>query len=248
MKRLLVLFLFVAGIQANAQVQPAELLSGKPYIEVTGTSETEITPDEIYVVITLQERAENKEKLNIEKQEETLKNSLKELGIDLSNLTLNNANSDYRKVKSLGKDVIISKSYTLKIAQAEMLSKVYEKLDKMNAFDAYISKLSHSKITEYQKENRLKAIKAAKDKAEYLLVAIGKQAGQPLQVIEADNSVQNTPYNYYNNYYYRGGRVGNAVQSYNSANSVSEGGAGNDDISIKKIKVVSSFLVKYEIK
>ena len=81
-----------------------------------------------------------------------------------------------------------------------------------------------------------------------ILVAIGKQAGQPLQVIEADNSVQNTPYNYYNNYYYRGGRVGNAVQSYNSANSVSEGGTGNDDISIKKIKVVSSFLVKYEIK
>lgn len=248
MKRLLVLLASVCYLNAHSQVQPPEQLNGKPYIEVTGTSETEITPDEIYIVITLQERAENKEKLNIEKQEETLKSSLKELGIDLSNLSLNNANSDYRKVKSLGKDVIISKSYTLKIAQADMLSKVYEKLDKMNAFDAYISKLSHSKITEFQKENRLKAIKAAKDKAEYLLAAIGKQAGQPLQVIEADNSVQNTPYSYYNNYYYRGGRVGNAVQSYNSVNSVSDGNSGSEDISIKKIKVVSSFLVKYEIK
>jgi len=247
MKRFAIVLAIMLFMQVKSQGQPPEMFNGKPFIEVTGTSETEITPDEIYVVITLQERAENKEKLNIEKQEETLKSSIKELGIDLTNLTLNNANSDYRKVKTLGRDVIISKSYTLKIGQAEMLSKVYEKLDKMNAYDAYISKLSHSKITEFQKENRLKAIKAAKDKAEYLLVAIGKQAGKPLQVIESDNSFQNTPYNYYNNYYYRGGRASNAVQSYNSFNSVSESGTTGDDISIKKIKVVSSFLVKYEI-
>ena len=56
------------GAKLNAQVSP----DPKPFIEVTGTSETEISPDEIYITITLLERAENKEKLSIEKQENNL--------------------------------------------------------------------------------------------------------------------------------------------------------------------------------
>ena len=51
--------------------QPTE--NKKPFIEVTGSGETEIIPDEIYITITLQERQEGKDKLSIEKQEENLK-------------------------------------------------------------------------------------------------------------------------------------------------------------------------------
>lgn len=229
----------------NAQSLNVPSFIDKPFIEITGTSETEITPDEIYITITLQERAENKEKLSIDKQEDALKTNLKELNIELSNLTLNTANSDFRKIKSIGKDVIISKSYTLKLNNAEILNKVYEKLDLINAHDAYISKLNHSKIIDFQKENRIKAIKAAKEKAEYLLITIGKQAGNPIQVIETENSTHNTPYNYYNSYY-RGRNLANTAQSYNAYTSESE--SNKQDISIKKIKVVSSFVVKYEIK
>src|SRR5687767_2976433 len=71
----------------------------RPHIEITGTSETEITPDEIYITIMLQERMEGKEKLLIEKQEQDLKQNLKELGIDISNITLNNFVADFKKVR-----------------------------------------------------------------------------------------------------------------------------------------------------
>jgi len=240
-KTILILAMFIFGLKVN-QAQTAETLTTKPFIEVTGTSETEVTPDEIFITITLQERAENKEKLNIEKQEEDLKQNLKELGIDLSNLTLNSANSDFRKIKSLKKDVIISKSYILKITNSELIGKVYERLDKINAHDAFISKLNHTKILEYTKENRIKAIKAAKDKAEYLLIAVWKQAGNPIQIIEVDNSINNTPYNYNN--YSSMRMASNAMQSYSD---VDNGSSDKDEISIKKIKIKSSFLVKYEI-
>lgn len=211
-----------------------------PFIEVTGTSETEVTPDEIYISITLQERMENKEKVTIEKQEIDLKQNLKDLGIDLSNLTLNSADADYSKIRKSTKEVLISKSYVVKITGTEVLTKLYEGLDKMNAFDAHISKLSHSKMIEFTKENRIKAIKAAKDKVEYLLAAAGKQSGKVLQITETDNSVINPLY--HSNY--RGGRSSMAQAYSNTAMSI---GDNQDEISIKKIKIISSFLVKYEI-
>jgi uncharacterized protein YggE len=219
--------------------QPTE--NKKPFIEVTGSSETEIIPDEIYITITLQERQEGKDKLSIEKQEENLKQNLKEINIDLGNLSLNNANADFRKIRSFKKDFVTSKTYLLKVNTTDMVAKVYERLDKINAHDAYISKLNHSKILEYTKENRIKAIKAAKDKVEYLSAAIGNQIGAAIEIIETENSVQNNPYAY--NYY--NARASNISQNY--SNNIDSGDTSNDEIAFKKIKIKASFLVKYEI-
>jgi uncharacterized protein YggE len=239
-KTVLAAFIFscvITGLKCQTYENPA-----KPYIEVTGTSDTEITPDEIYITITLQERMENKEKLLIEKQEQDLKQNLKELGIDIANITLNNFFADYQKIKSNKKDVINSKSYTLKVGSADMVSKVYERLDRINAHDAYISKLTHSKILDYTKENRIKAIKAAKEKAEYLLTAVGKQSGTPLQILETNNVIYNP---LYDNQYTRGARASNTMQMLASVDNPAED--ASEEISIKKIKISSSFLVKYEI-
>ncbi len=213
----------------------------KPYIEATGSSETEIVPDEIYITITLQERQDGKDKLTIDKQETDLKQNLKEIGIDIANLSLNAANADFRKIKSFKKDVVTSKSYSLKVGNADMVTKVYERLDKINAYDAYISKLNHSKILEFTKENRIKAIKAAKDKVEYLAAAVGNQLGAPIQITETINSVENNPYGNPYNY-----RMSNAVQSY-GGNLMDSSESVGDEISFKKIKIKASFLVKYEI-
>jgi len=236
-KSILILAVLVFGIKPLIG-QTAD--TKKAFIEATGSSETEIVPDEIYITITLQERQDGKDKLTIEKQEDDLKQNLKEVGIDISNLSLNTANADFRKIKSFKKDVVTSKSYVLKVGNADMVTKVYERLDKINAHDAYISKLNHTKILEFTKENRIKAIKAAKDKVDYLAAAVGNQLGAPIQITETLNSVENNPHGYYYN-----GRMSNAVQSYGGMeNSESVG----DEISFKKIKIKASFLVKYEIK
>jgi len=232
------IFLFSCFLSLNAgslfsqTTEPA-----KPYIEVTGTSETEITPDEIFITITLQELVVSKEKVTIEKQEEDLKTNLKEIGIEISDLVLNTANADYRRIKTFKKDLVTVKSYILKVSSAEMVDKVYKRLDKINVHDAYISKLSHSKIIDFTKENRIKAIKAAKDKAEYLLIAVYELPGRPISITETDNFVEGTGLNV------RGARyLSNAYQSYSSIES------GGEEVAIKKIKIRSGFLVRYEIK
>lgn len=235
MKQLFLILCLTLASSNLATSQNSGEVIGKNFIEVTGTSETEVTPDEIYVTITLLERMDGKEKVTIEKQETDLKKNIKELGIDLTDLTLNSADADYGKVRRSTKDVLIKKSYLLKVRSADLLGKVYERLDKINAHDAFISKYSHSKILELQKENRIKAVKAAKEKVDYLLVALGQQAGKPIEVREQENYVQNAPMANYSNVRTMQMRTDKMSEETES------------EISFKKIMIRSSFLVKYEI-
>lgn len=234
MKNTILVLLLCLSFVGRAQ----DAASQKAYIEVNGTAETEVVPDEIYLHITLLERMEGKDKITIEKQEAELKKHLKDLDIDLSNLSLQTAMADYGSVRKKTKDVLISKSYTLKLSTTAQLAKVYERLDQMNAQDAYISKQTYSKVIELQKENRIKAIKLAKEKAEYLLAAIGQQAGMPLQVSEVENYVEGD--NNYGAQRMAGRLMANSVETTRFSN--------NDDvIEFKKIKVRNTFVIRFEI-
>lgn len=236
MKKLVALFV-IACLGSHLVTAQTTGKTDEKFIEVSGTSEMEVVPDEIYITITLMERMEGKEKITIDKQEADLKKHIRELGIEAAHLVLNSANADYGKVRRATKDVLINKSYTLKVAGTDMLAKVYERLDKMNAHDAYISRYTHSKILDYQKENRIKAVKAAKEKAEYLLAALGKKAGAPLQIVETDNYVQDQPPVVY----------GRAMAYMNVAQNYENEKVAETELSFKKIKIRSGFLVKYEI-
>ncbi|MFN5843467.1 MAG: SIMPL domain-containing protein, partial [Bacteroidota bacterium] len=115
----------------------------QPYIEVNGTAEKEVVPDEIFISITLREKYVDKTKITIDIQEESLINALKNIGIDLSNLYLSDANADYVKVYWQKKDVLTRKDYTLKVSNATAVGNVFIELDKIKITDAYVSKVNH---------------------------------------------------------------------------------------------------------
>jgi hypothetical protein len=213
----------------------------KPYIEVTGMAEKEIIPDEIYIAITIRERHEGREKISIDKQEADLKEAIKSIGISLDNLSLSDANANYIRVKWSKKDVITKKEYVLKVENALTVGKVFEKLDKLKIIDAYISKVSHSRILEFEKEVRVMAIKAAKEKADYLLEAIGEQTGKALKVNEVNpNYLQDDSY-----LNVRGAR--NEGYSY-FIDGVKMKSSDKVVTQFKKIKLQASIYVKFEIK
>lgn len=211
----------------------------KPFIEVNGVAEQEIIPDQIYISIIIREKYENKEKITIESQEEKLKILLKEINIPTSNLYLSDANADYVKVKFRTKDVLTKKDYTLKVSNATAVGQVFQQLEKLEINDANVSKVSHSKIDSLRKEIRIAAIKAAKNKADYLLNAIGEQTGKPFIVRE--NSVLNE--NVYT-------RNLNRVSNYSNTRFSEESDKSIDDeeIQFQKIKIQSSIYVKFLIK
>lgn len=158
----------------------------EPNIEVTGRAEKEIIPDMIYIKIIINERIENREVITASEQEKTLIAALKTLGVDLKQLSVNNISADFKKKRWRKGDVKGRINYSLLLTDYETTSKVFEKLDELKITNANITKLDHSKLIEYRKEVRINAIKAAKEKADYLLEAIGAKTGLPLKVREVN--------------------------------------------------------------
>ncbi|MBD78487.1 MAG: hypothetical protein CL840_06180 [Crocinitomicaceae bacterium] len=239
MKKLIVILTIFCStfilVEGNAQTN-SELLS-KPYIEVTGTHEMQIVPDEIYVEITIQERVEGKTKITIEEQLEELKKGISELGIDLKNLNLSNSQSNYIKIKWGKKDVLNRSEFVVKLKTAEETGKVFMLLDKLDLQNARILKVDHSEKVELQKQARILAIKAAKDKANYLLEAIGQKPGKAILVKEHKYSdyMENT-----NGIYSRVAGVAQSTYSIERKDKTKE-------IGFKKITLRSSMYVIFEI-
>jgi uncharacterized protein YggE len=237
MYRYLIATVLIILINTTSRAQTTSTKSdNQPYIEVNGTAEKEVVPDEIFISITLREKYVDKTKITIDIQEESLINALKNIGIDLSNLYLSDANADYVKVYWQKKDVLTRKDYTLKVSNATAVGNVFIELDKIKITDAYVSKVNHSKIDSLKKDVKIKAIQSAKDKADYLLQAIGEKTGKP--IIVKENEVPKM-------------LNGSSVRNLNSVTIISERDKLEDkldtDIQFNKILVTSNIYVKFLI-
>jgi uncharacterized protein YggE len=238
MKKIKIIFsisFLISSTYLIAQIQPP--ITEQPFIEVTGTAEKEVIPDEIYIGIIIREKYINKTKVSIEEQEEKLKSIIKSLGIELNNLFLSDANADYVKIKWQKKDVLTKKDYTLKLTNATTVGQLFVELEKIEINDAFVSSVSHSKMEILKKEVKIEAIKAAKDKADYLLNAINEQTGKPLIIKE--NDILN----------HRKLSSVSANILINSNGFVEKDKYDdNHEIQFQKIKIQSSIYVKFSIK
>jgi uncharacterized protein YggE len=210
-----------------------------PYIEVSGTAEKEVVPDEIYLRIVLRERYAGKTKVTLEEQEEKLKAAVKALAINPANLSLADANADYVKVHWQKKDVLTQKNYSLKVSDAETLGRVLQELERLEITDAAIARVSHSQLEVLRKEVRIAAIRAARDKADYLLTAIGEHPGKPL-IVREENHPDNAALSNV--------LLNRAVYSPGSAPESSKAKGSDEDLQFQKVKIQSTIYVKFAIK
>ncbi len=172
-------------------VLPTMLIKGQSiskeihYIEVSGTAKLECIPDEIFISFTIIEKfvttgASQQEKISVEKQEEKLKKELENLGENLKNLSMVPVSKGVPAADTPGK------KYILKVSSPSSSEKVFTYLEKLEIRGARISNQRYSKIEEVKKEARIQAMKSAKEKAEYMLAAIGEQTGKVILVQEKE--------------------------------------------------------------
>lgn len=225
----LLFFLFTVTLFAQTQNQ-------KPYIEVTGTAEIEIVPDEIYLDICIKERNEKGKKLTIDYLENQLKTVLKKVEIPEKNLSISDVNAVLAKTGWWKEEILSVANYTLKVNGANKLKLLFESFKKMNISEVNITKATHSNIIQIKKKNRIKAIKVAKEKADYLLSAIGEQTGKPFIINELAN----------NNQSFVNANFLNTNRSYSSFSKVKN--YKNEIVEFQKIKITSSIYVKFQIK
>ena len=165
--------------------------------------------------------------------------------IDINNLTLSDANSDFVRVQWFKKDVLTTKDYTLKVSTALEVSKVYEELSKIKIQELHIEKVNHSKMDDLKKEVKTTAIRSAKDKATYLLSAIGYQIGKPLSIIENNRNIISAPLRY-EELMIRGSRS-DATSYYVDGVKMKENNLA-DVVTFSKIKLEYQITARFEIK
>ena len=206
------------------------------YIEVTGKSEMEITPDLIYISISIQEK-DNSGKTPLPELEKKMKEKLTEMGIDVSkDLRVKDIESDFKKYYFFKPDVMLSKDYQLLVHDGGTAGKVFVELKKLNISNISIEKLDHSKMEEFKKQVKVNAVKAAKTKAELLTQAIFQNCGRALYIQEMD----------YGDYVPMPMMMNRKV-SYEMMDSA---GQSNEEpaIEFQKLKLNASVLVRFELK
>ena len=72
----------LTGTALSGQAVPAQHVGHIPHIEVSGTAEMQVVPDQIHIAINLRERGNGGSKVTVDKQELDLKNAVKDLGLD----------------------------------------------------------------------------------------------------------------------------------------------------------------------
>lgn len=235
MKNLLALA-FVALFSISAMAQQVDL---RKKITVSGTAETEVTPDIIYISISLKEYLKDgnsKKKLEINELETQLFNAIQSAGISRDNLTINNL-SAYNTTgeKKKNPDFLVSKQYRLKVSDLNKWNAIIGAVDAKGVAYTNIDSYDYSKIEVLKKELKIKALQAAKLKATYLVEALGDKLGSVIDIQEINNESFPQPI-------YR-----NTMMMMKSAGADAES-APSQDIDFKKIKLSYVMNTVFEIK
>lgn len=190
MKKLIALFLLFSGIYAGTKAQQAPV-APQPMIEVTGSAEMEIVPDEIYISVTIREFMEDRKKKPINDIEKEFRSVLEKLKIDNKQVSLENVYGyyDYDYKNNKRGEFLNAKTFVIKFGNLEKYNDLVISLDKKGIENVHIQRTGHSKMEEYRRQVKVEALKAAKAKAEQMLQSINKKTGEVMLIRERDNNM-----------------------------------------------------------
>jgi uncharacterized protein len=160
-------------------------------IGVTGTAELEIVPDELYFTISLKEyfkdEKNQKDKVALETLEKQLIEAVKSAGLPKENLSISGV-TGYREWtgKKKPQHFLAGKQFQLKLSNANNINDLMAKVDDRGVEYVNMSRVEHSKKEEFRRQVKVNALKAAKEKAGYLLESIGEKLGEVLEIHEVE--------------------------------------------------------------
>jgi len=214
-------------------------------IMVTGSSEMEITPDEIFMNFTIREY-KNKagKKIAIQAVKAQFLDLCSKAGITLNDIRISGYSGSenwdyyywyYRRDKEISSSV----SYTIKVKSLSKIDKIVNGLDRDAVENFYIARTSHSQLEKLRRQVKENAVKASKTKAIYLAKAIGEDVGRALLIEEitvGDYESDRRSMNKYNESYANTVTTGTFDASYSQGNP-----------SIDKIKIRFEVKAEFEL-
>ena len=225
------LLLFAAPTDSTAQT------TTEAYIDINTTVEREVTPNELYLQITLSEK-DYKGKKSLEEMQEAMIGALKINRIDIPEcLTLNYMGSEVG-YKAFSKSIKsqTEATYMLRLNDVATMQSVIASLEERQISDIELVRTRFTGEKELKAEMGIEAMRLAKEEAQMLAGAIGQEAGKALTISYWMNSGQTQPRLYK-------ARMANAVED-----AAVEHPVGEPMISIGKNTYRFTVNVRFELK
>lgn len=169
--------------KSTAQVQ------NEPYIDISSSAKREVTPDEIFLRITIRE-SDYKGKKSLEEMQEAMIGALKINRIDIpENLSLNYMGSDV-SYKLFSKNIKpkTEATYTLKLNDVATMQRVISSLEERQISNISLAKVKFTKEKELKNELAVEAMQQAQAEARIFAGAIGQEIGKALSINSWMNS------------------------------------------------------------
>jgi uncharacterized protein YggE len=184
------IFIFLLALQGYAATAQTKNFIDLPYIEVEGYADTSVTPNEIFIRIVISER-DTKDRTSVEELEAKMVAALKTLGINTEkDLTLNDMASNFRSHLLKGKDVLKTKQYLLKVANATTAGSVFVQLENLNISNAFVNHVDHSGLENIRNTMRTKAVENARMRALALTKPLNQSVGAAINIVDDGTQVR----------------------------------------------------------
>ena len=169
------------------------------YIEVTGTSEVEVVPDEIHFIIGIKEYYEEefdgvskpedyKTKVPISVIETQLRDALHSIGITDEDIRTQEV-GDYWRERGL--DFLIGKNLDITLHDFTKIDQIISVVDTKGINSMRIGEMTNKDILKYHEQGKRDALLAAKRKAEYMAEALGENIWKVLSIEEHGGGIDN---------------------------------------------------------
>ncbi|MGJ1194668.1 SIMPL domain-containing protein [Sphingobacterium spiritivorum] len=236
----IILGILILGIMGTTYAQQ-QVTDNIRKVSTKGKAEKEVTPDIIYLSVSLREYyldGNTKKKVTIETLEKQLFDAAMANGIKKEDFTIQNIwsynNNDAKKKKN--SELLQSRQYRLKVTDLSKLNSLFDDVDAKGLQNTSINEYDYSGKKELEKQLKTEAVNDAKSNAAILAAAAGDKVGKVLIIND------NTSFNFAN--YAPSVRT----MSFKSADAM--GGAPEQeslDIDIKPIKIYMEIDAIFEL-
>jgi len=186
--RILITILLITSLTSYGQ---SKNFIDQPYLETTARVDTLVIPDRIYLSILITE-ADTKGKTSVEKLENKMADKLKTLGIDIEKqLTLTDLGSNFKKYFLRKVDVQKDKEYSLLVYDAVTAGRVIMGLESIGISNINLTKIEYSGLEKLKINLRQRAVGAAKNQAEAMVIPLDQKLGHALFISDLNTGVQN---------------------------------------------------------
>ncbi len=183
MKKLIITatILLISSLAAAQSPEPA----GTRYISVTGSAEVVVIPDEIELAIVLEEYdRSNKDKVELIIIEEKFRDILRKNNVAADELVFGNSGYYWYYWWSNRRETYQQKSYRIILNSSTDFLSLVQDLDVKGIKSLRISDSSNKELQRLRQEIKISALRAAKEKARYLLESIDEKVGKVISIEE----------------------------------------------------------------